>query len=107
MNVFIKSIRKLMGWCPNAKINETGSRISPDNFESYDRSGGEKADRSGGKRASSNFNRMKRIGLLLTSIGAFVSALSLVLDSKSTISSLMVGVGAISFLIGTILFIRS
>jgi hypothetical protein len=43
MNVFTKSIRKLMGWCPNAKTNETGSRISPDNFESYDRSGGEKA----------------------------------------------------------------
>ena len=32
-----------MGWCPNAKITETGSRISPANFEAYDRSGGEKA----------------------------------------------------------------
>jgi hypothetical protein len=43
MNAFIKNIRRLMGWCPNAKITETGSRISPANFEAYDRSGGEKA----------------------------------------------------------------
>jgi len=27
MDVFTKSIRKLMGWCPNAKTLETGSRI--------------------------------------------------------------------------------
>ncbi len=36
-------IRKLMGWCPNAKITGTGSRISPANFEEYNRAGGEKA----------------------------------------------------------------
>ncbi|HII80940.1 MAG TPA: DUF1673 family protein [Methanosarcina sp.] len=32
-----------MGWCPNVKTLETGSRISSDNFEEYDQSGGEKA----------------------------------------------------------------
>lgn len=32
-----------MGWCPNAKTFETGSRISSVNFELYDQSGGEKA----------------------------------------------------------------
>jgi chromosome condensin MukBEF MukE localization factor len=80
--VTLEYIKKLMGWCPNAKITETRSRTSPANFETYDRSGGEKV--------RSSLNRMKRIGLLLTSIGAFVSALSLVLDSKSTISSLKV-----------------
>lgn len=32
-----------MGWCPNSKTLETGSRISPANFETYVRSGGEKA----------------------------------------------------------------
>ncbi len=36
-------ITKLMGWCPNAKTLETGSRVSPANFEAYDQPGGEKA----------------------------------------------------------------
>jgi len=43
MNVFIESIRRLMGWCPNAKVLETGSQNIPANFEVYDRSEGEKA----------------------------------------------------------------
>ncbi|AKB23304.1 DUF1673 domain-containing protein [Methanosarcina sp. WH1] len=43
MDVFAKSIRKLMGWCPNAKIAEAGSWISPANFEAYDQSEGKKA----------------------------------------------------------------
>ena len=32
-----------MGWCPNAKASETGSRINPANFKECDLSGGEKA----------------------------------------------------------------
>ncbi|MGA9189062.1 MAG: DUF1673 family protein, partial [Methanosarcina sp.] len=32
-----------MGWCPNAKASQTGSRISSANFEANNRSGGEKA----------------------------------------------------------------
>lgn len=36
-------IKKFMGWCPNAKALETGSRISSVNFELYDQPGGEKA----------------------------------------------------------------
>jgi hypothetical protein len=106
MNVFTKGLRKLMGWCPKAKITETGSQISPANFEAYDRSGGEKADRSGGEKARTDLSRMKRIGLLLASIGGFVSALTLVLE-KDNISSLMVGAGTLLFLIGIILYIRS
>jgi hypothetical protein len=39
----LEYIKKLMGWCPNAKIIETGSRISPVDFEAYDQSRGEKA----------------------------------------------------------------
>lgn len=42
MNMFIKNIRKLMGWCPNAKALETGSKISSANFEANDQSEGEK-----------------------------------------------------------------
>ncbi|WP_394339293.1 DUF1673 family protein [Methanosarcina sp. UBA5] len=55
VNIVIKSIRKLMGWCPNAKTFETGSRISPITFEAYDQSGGEK-DRNPG--ISSRFSRL-------------------------------------------------
>jgi hypothetical protein len=36
MNVFTKNVRKLMGWCPNAKVTETGSRIINANFEAND-----------------------------------------------------------------------
>lgn len=46
MNVFIKSIRKLMGWCPNNKALETRQHISLENFE-YDvpdRARGENGD---------------------------------------------------------------
>lgn len=39
----LEYIKKLMGWCPNAKTLETGPRISSANFEAYDRSGEEKA----------------------------------------------------------------
>lgn len=98
MNVFIKSIRRLMGWCPNAKALETGSQNIPANFEVYDRSGGEKA--------GNNLSRMKRIGLLLTSLGSLVSVSSLVLDLKDNVSSIMVGIGIVLFLIGVILYIK-
>ncbi len=41
--VFIfNQIKKLMGWCPNAKALETGPRISSANFEANDQSEGEK-----------------------------------------------------------------
>lgn len=36
-------IKKLMGWCPNSKALETGSRISSANFRANDQSEGEKA----------------------------------------------------------------
>lgn len=38
----LEYIKRLMGWCPNLKTLETGSRISSANFV-YDQSGGEKA----------------------------------------------------------------
>lgn len=43
MSIKVENIKKLIGWCPNAKITETGSRISPANFEADGRSRGEKA----------------------------------------------------------------
>jgi len=43
MTLILEYIKKSMGWCPNAKALQTGSRISSTNFEAYDRSRGEKA----------------------------------------------------------------
>lgn len=98
MNVFLKTIRRLTGWCPNTKAFETGSQIAPANFEIYDKSGGEKA--------GNNLSRMKRIGLLLASVGALISMLSLTLDLKDGLLSLTVGVGMLLFLIGTAFYIK-
>ncbi len=55
MNGTGEFIKKLMGWCPNAKTFETGPRISPANFEAYTQSGGEKAS---GPEALSRFSRL-------------------------------------------------
>ncbi|HNW38459.1 MAG TPA: DUF1673 family protein [Methanosarcina vacuolata] len=95
MNVFTKSIRKIMGWCPNAKALETGSQNIPANFEVYDRSG---------EKPGNNLSRMKRIGLLLVSIGALISTLSNFLASSSNTSPLKVGAGWLLFFIGILLF---
>lgn len=43
VNLKVENIKKLVGWCPNAKMTETRSRISDANFEAFDLSGGEKA----------------------------------------------------------------
>lgn len=105
MNVFTKNIKRLMGWCPNAKALETGSQTVPANFEIYDKSGGEKA--------GNNPSRTRRIGLSLTSIGAFVLALTLILEIRvvSTkdeilVSSLMTGLGTLLLLTGAALYIK-
>lgn len=50
----LEYIKKLMGWCPNAKTFENGSRASPANFEAYDQSRGEK---SGSPMALSCFSK--------------------------------------------------
>lgn len=98
MNEFTKSIKRLMGWCPNAKASDAGSQIIPVNFEVYDRSGGEKA--------GNNLSHMKRMGLLLTSVGSLVAVSSLALDLKDNVSSIMVGIGTVLFLIGVVLYIK-
>jgi hypothetical protein len=40
MNVLIKNIRKLMGWCPNAKMLETQHSIHSEYFEANDQAKG-------------------------------------------------------------------
>ncbi|AKB42379.1 DUF1673 domain-containing protein [Methanosarcina vacuolata] len=42
MSLRVENIKKLMGWCPNAKALEPETRISSANFAANDQSGGEK-----------------------------------------------------------------
>lgn len=46
MDVFTKSIRKLMGWCPNAKTIENQHAIHPEYFEANNQSRGKDAANS-------------------------------------------------------------
>ncbi len=46
MNVFIKSIRRLMGWCPNAEMLATQHSIHPESFEANNQSRGKDAGNS-------------------------------------------------------------
>lgn len=46
IDVFTKSIRKLMGWCPNVKMVETQHSFHSEYFEVDDRSGGKDAGNS-------------------------------------------------------------
>lgn len=43
MNLFTKNIRKIMGWCPNAKNLEAQHSIHPDDFEAKSQSRGKDA----------------------------------------------------------------
>lgn len=63
----LEHIKKLMGWCPNAKTLETESRIISANSELYDQSGGEKARNPGiPSRISRFFSRFDARILLPT-----------------------------------------
>ncbi|MDD3042760.1 MAG: DUF1673 domain-containing protein [Methanosarcinaceae archaeon] len=63
MNVFTKSIRKLVGWCPCAKVPDSGYRIARENFEAHDQSGSEKARIL--PTALSKFSRLRTYNLLV------------------------------------------
>lgn len=43
MTLTLKHIKKLMGWCPNARISEIRTQTDVASLEVYDQSGGEKA----------------------------------------------------------------
>jgi hypothetical protein len=60
----LEYIKKLMGWCPNAKASQKESRTISDHFEAYDQSRGEKA-RS--QKISSQFSRLD-VRLLLPTL---------------------------------------
>jgi len=62
MNWGSRYIKKLMGWCPNAKTLKTESQISSANFEANDRSEEEKA---GSLNIPSQHSRLDTLLLLL------------------------------------------
>ena len=64
----LEYIKKLMGWCPNAKASEIRSLNNPASFEAYDQSGGEKARTLGiSSQFSTLFSRLD-IRLLLPTL---------------------------------------
>jgi hypothetical protein len=82
MDVFTKSIRKLMGWCPNAKKLETGSPISPANFEVYDQSGGKDAENTP-ILPSGWWNKRRNRSLIVSSVLTVFSIYWLVFQGES------------------------
>ncbi|MFY1113052.1 MAG: DUF1673 family protein [Methanosarcinaceae archaeon] len=79
MNLNTEYIKKLMGWCPYAKTTGVGPRLSPDNFEANDRSGGEKGDRPGREKTPIKRNSKQFL------ISFFVSICIIIAGTASTI----------------------
>jgi len=75
MNVFTKSIRKLMGWCPNAKTIETQNVIHPEYFEANNQSRGKDAANS--PLPSGWWNRRHNRTLMVSSGLTLVSLLGI------------------------------
>ncbi|WP_292376698.1 MULTISPECIES: DUF1673 domain-containing protein [unclassified Methanosarcina] len=64
----LEHIKRLMGWCPNAKTLENGFQISPANFEAYNQSGGEKARNTGISSHISRFFSRFDVRILLPTL---------------------------------------
>ncbi|AKB42385.1 MULTISPECIES: DUF1673 domain-containing protein [Methanosarcina] len=75
MDVFTKSIRKLMGWCPNAKTIETQNVIHPEYFEANNQSRGKDAANS--PLPSGWWNRRHNRTLMVSSGLTLVSLLGI------------------------------
>lgn len=75
MDVFTKSIRKLMGWCPNAKTIETQHVIHPEYFEANNQSRGKDAANS--PLPSGWWNRRHNRTLMMSSGLTLVSLLGI------------------------------
>ena len=75
MNVFTKSIKRLIGWCPNAKTIETQHSIHPEYFEANNQSRGKDAANS--PLPSGWWNRRHNRVLMMSSGLTFISALGI------------------------------
>lgn len=98
MNREAKYIRKLMGWCPNAKTLENGSRVSPVSFEAYDRSRGEKA------RSPMVLSRFSRLDVRLLLPTLFLTPIYIVMLFLKGVNSEFFFLGVLFSLLINLLF---
>ncbi|PAV12212.1 hypothetical protein ASJ81_07620 [Methanosarcina spelaei] len=87
-----------MGWCPNAKTIETGSRISPVNFEAYARSRGEKA------RSPMALSRFSRLDVRLLLPTLFLTPIYIVMLFLKGVNSEFFFLGVLFSLLINLLF---
>jgi hypothetical protein len=98
MNREAKYIRKLMGWCPNAKTLENGSRVSPVSFEAYDRSRGEKA------RSPMVLSRFSRLDVRLLLPTLFLTPIYIIMLFLKGVNSEFFVLGILFSLLTNLLF---
>lgn len=90
----VENIKKLMGWCPNAKTAGTGPQLSPDNFEANDRSGGEKGDRPGREKTPLKRNSKQFLFQFFVSICAIIGGTtSTIMESLMNFYLVLMGFG--------------
>ncbi|AKB34512.1 hypothetical protein MSSIH_3822 [Methanosarcina siciliae HI350] len=94
MNWEVEYIKKLMGWCPNAKASEIRSQISPANFEANDRSGGEKGDRPGREKTPIKRNSKQFLFSFFVSICIIIAGIaSTIMESLMNFVFVLMGFG--------------
>lgn len=88
----LDQIKKLMGWCPYAKNVGTGPRLSPNNFEANDRSGG--SDRPRGERIKIKRNSKQFLFQFFVSICAIIAGTaSTIMESLMNFYLVLMGFG--------------
>jgi len=98
----LEYIRKLMGWCPNAKTLESRSSISPYNFETYARSGGEKAGNPRDLNRLSRLFSMFEVRILLPTLFFTLYLINLLSQKGVNIEAFLPGISLslLTYLLG-------
>lgn len=95
MDVLTKSIRKLMGWCPNSKICETQNFVHPKHFEASNQSRGKNAGNSPASPISW-WNKRHNKQLILSSLTIFslcwIGFQGISFRDKTFIAGLIIGI---------------
>jgi hypothetical protein len=93
-------IKKFMGWCPYAKNVGAGPRLSPENFEANDRSGGEKGDRPGREKTPIKRNSKKFIILFFGSVCIIITSIAAtMMESLMDFPLVLMGFGLLLFIL--------
>ncbi|MDR7666229.1 DUF1673 family protein [Methanosarcina sp. Z-7115] len=92
MSLKVENIKKMMGWCPNAKIHEARQQIHLENIEANDRSGG--SDRPRGERNKIKRNSKQFLFSFFASICAIiVGTASTIMESLVNFYLVLMGIG--------------